>query len=143
MDPTDKPARKPRRSCTQVMLERPRTESQSIHRAVAEYVARTVEELGGMDALSAGQRAMLLHQKTALSVALACEDELVESGALLAMDGKPVPLLKTLNDFLTIFRHGQVALGLARRRVANDRTPTLHDIFGEYRNRPTSSSVQH
>ena len=42
---------------------KPRAESLYIRGAVEEYTARTVEELGGMDLRTAGDKAMLLAQR--------------------------------------------------------------------------------
>jgi hypothetical protein len=80
---------------------------------------------------------MLLAQKTALLVILCCEDELVQSGNLMGDDGKPNSLLKILESYLSVFRQGQVALGLGRPRVMREAGSTLKEIMKEYENRAT------
>jgi len=129
--------RRRRKNRTEVLLSRPRAESPYIRGAVDEYTSSTIEELGGIDRLTAGDRAMLLAQRTALLVILCCEDELVASGSLTAADGKPSPLVKILESYLTVFRQGQVALGLSKPRGlrVRDSGPTVDEIVGEYRNR--------
>lgn len=123
-----------RKNRTEVLLSKPRAGSPYIRGAVEEYTSRTIEELGGIDRLTAGDRAMLLAQRTALLVILCCEDELVESGSLTAADGKPSPLVKILESYLTVFRQGQIALGLDQRHSLRTREigPTLGEIVREY-----------
>jgi hypothetical protein len=136
--------RRRRKNRTEVLLSRPRAESPYIRGAVEEYTSRTIEELGGLDRLTAGDRAMLLAQRTALLVILCCEDELVESGSLTAADGKPSPLVKILESYLTVFRQGQVAMGLGRRRGlrAGEGGSTIEEIAREYQNKATSSRAE-
>ncbi len=117
---------------TEILLCKPRAESQHIRGAIAEYVAQTTDELGGLERLTAGQKAILLAQKTALLVILCYEDELVESGNLTGDDGKPNSLLKILESYLTVFRQGQVALGLGSPRMMREDGPTLRQIMKEY-----------
>lgn len=134
-----------RKNRTEVLLSKPRAESPYIRGAVEEYTSRTVEELGGLDRLTAGDKAMLLAQRTALLVILCSEDELVESGSLTRGDGRPNPLLKILENYLTVFRQGQVALGLGRPRGPRERDtgPTMLEIVREYRNKTKSTPVVH
>jgi hypothetical protein len=137
--------RRRRKNRTEVLLSKPRAESPYIRGAVEEYTSRTVEELGGMDRLTAGDKAMLLAQRTTLLVILCSEDELVESGSLTGRDGRPNPLLKILENYLTVFRQGQVALGLGKPRSPRERDtgPTMLEIVREYGNKTKSPSAAH
>lgn len=91
----------------------------------------------------AGDKAMLLAQRTALLVILCCEDELVDSGSLTVAEGKPSPLVKILESYLKVFRQGQVALGLGSRRGlrVGETGPTMEEIVQEYRSKATSASI--
>jgi len=135
--------RRRRKNRTEVLLSKPRAESPYIRGAVEEYTSRTVEELGGMDRLTAGDKAMLLAQRTTLLVILCAEDELVESGSLTAADGRASPLVKILENYLTVFRQGQVTLGLGRPRGPRERDtgPTILEIVREYQSKTESPSV--
>ena len=116
-------------------------ESSYIKGAVAEYVSRTADELGGLERLTAGQKAKLIGQKTALLVILCVEDEIVEKGSLLGDDGRPNSLLKILESYLTVFRQGQVALGLGRPRGMREDNQTVQAIMKEYENRMTRPTI--
>jgi hypothetical protein len=123
------------------LINKPRCESPGIKAAVAEYVQRTIEELGGVKNLSAGKKAMIFAQKTCLFVILSCEDEIVESKSLLAENNRPHDLLKVLQSFLATFRQGEIALGLGMRaRMPRSDNQTMSRIMQEYANR-TSKPV--
>ena len=116
----------------ELMLRRPITEDPAITATVHQYVQGTASNLGGWDRLTAGQRAMILCQRTTLAVLLSCEKELVERGEL-TEDGRPSPLLRVLNQFAVTFRQGQVALGLAKARIQRGSgIQTLEEIRAEY-----------
>jgi hypothetical protein len=70
------------------------------------------------------------------------EEELVESGSNLTGDGKPSPFMKVLQEFLRIFRHGQVALGLARPRARRDRGLRVQDVGWEYGERRVETPLK-
>jgi hypothetical protein len=129
-----------KKTSIEVLLSKRLAEDPAIQGALNEYVRQTAGELGGMQNLRAGQRAMLLAQRVALLVILAVEDQIVTKGTLLGEDGKPEPLLAVLEKYLATFRQGQIALGLGlRSRMFREDSTTLDKVLKEYekRNRPT------
>lgn len=121
-----------RRSALVASLSRVTMADPDVQRVLNDYVTETVEELGGVEALTAGQSAMLLGQRTALGVILLAERELSRSEKVVEPNGEPVKTLRTLQGFLTVFRHGQVALGLAKPRRSR-KDVTMQDVLDEYK----------
>lgn len=58
-------------------------------------------------------------RKMSLTMALACEAEIVASGKPRDDKGRASPLLFIMTRFQGEFRQGQIALGLARARVTS------------------------
>jgi len=113
-----------------------RAESPHIKRAIDEFVRRTIEELGGWEYLTAGQKALLVAEKTTLLIILACEDQIVESKSLMAEDGREHQLLRILKDYLGVSRQNLIALGLGlRSRMPRQDNLTVESIMAEYANR--------
>ena len=77
-----------------------RAESPHIKKALDEFVRCTVDDLGGWAALTAGQKALLVAEKTALLIIMACEERIVESKSLTDADGREHALLRILKDYL-------------------------------------------
>lgn len=125
-----------KRSAIENLLLMQRAEKPHIKKALEEFVRRTVEELGGWEFLTAGQKGMLVCQKTALLVILACEEQIVDSENLMEEDGKPHHLLGILRDYMATFRQGQVALGLGlRSRMPRADNQTVATVMAEYARR--------
>lgn len=103
-----------------------------IKKVVNDYIRRTIDELGGPEALTAGQQAMLLGQRVNLEVILLAEREIAAQNKVVEANGEALATIRTLQGSLTSFRHGQVALGLARPRRAK-KDPTLGDVMEEYK----------
>jgi hypothetical protein len=129
-----------KQTAIQKLLLMQRAESLHIKTALEEYVRRTIEELGGWENLTSGQKGMLICQKTCLLMVLACEDAIVDSKSLTNEAGKPHVLLSILRDFASSFRQGQVSLGLGlRSRMPRSPNETVQRIEAEYERkaRPT------
>ena len=127
------------RSAMQAALEKQTHANVDIHRQVQQYVAETISQLGGWSEVQAGDLALLLCQKQCLTVALACESEIVASGKLQDEKGRAHPLFGTMRQFQSEFRQNQIALGLARARITSRRSkdlnPSMSDILEEYSTR--------
>ena len=131
-----KPPSAAKRDALEVVLLMQRAESPHIKRAIDEFVRRTIEELGGWEYLTAGQKALLVAEKTTLLIILACEDQIVESKSLMAEDGREHQLLRILKDYLGVSRQNLIALGLGlRSRMPRQDNLTVESIMAEYANR--------
>lgn len=131
-----------KKTAIEELLLMQRAENLAIKASLDEFVRRTIEELGGWDNMTAGQKGMLVAQKTALLVILCCEDAIVESTNLLTEDGRPHRLLAVLRDFMSTFRQGQVALGLGlRSRMPREDNQSVQTIMQEYAKRQKRPSI--
>jgi len=120
----------------EVVLLMQRAESPHIKRAIDEFVRCTVDDLGGWEYLTAGQKALLVAEKTTLLIILACEDQIVESKSLMAEDGREHQLLRILKDYLGVSRQNLIALGLGlRSRMPRADNQTVATIMAEYSQR--------
>lgn len=95
-----KPPSAAKRDALEVVLLMQRAESPHIKKALDEFVRCTVDDLGGWAALTAGQKALLVAEKTALLIIMACEERIVESKSLTDADGREHALLRILKDYL-------------------------------------------
>ena len=125
--------KKKRRTRAEVMLTKPVSSDLNVRATVDGYTRGTIEQLGGMDRLGAGQRAMLLVQRITLATIMRLQSEIdVAADAQVPTDG----LMRTLSRYLMVFRQNQVALGLARARAPRVKAgAAMDDITEEYRRR--------
>jgi hypothetical protein len=118
----------------------------AIHSQVQQYVQETVAQLGGWGHISVSDLTLILCQKQCLTIALALEAQVVASGKLSDDKGRASPLLFTMRGFQSVFRQGQIALGLARARVTSskprDESPGRHldEVMEEYKDRAAEVS---
>ena len=123
--------KKKRRTRAEVMLTKPVSSDLNVRATVDAYTRGTIEQLGGMDRLGAGQRAMLLVQRITLATIMRLQGEIdVAADAQIPTDG----LMRTLSRYLMVFRQNQIALGLgrARARRGDPQTLTMEDVVREY-----------
>jgi hypothetical protein len=134
-----KPPVAAKRDALETVLLMKRAESPHIKRACDEFVARTIDELGGWGCLTSGQKALLVGERITLLIILAAEEAIVESKSLMDEDGREHPLLRILRDYLGVSRQNLVALGLGlRSRMPRQDNLTIEKIMQEYatRNQP-------
>jgi len=93
-----KPPSAAKRDALEVVLLMQRAESPHIKRALDEFVRCTVDDLGGWPNLTAGQKALLVAEKTALLIIMACEERIVESKSLTDADGPSRKLVHSLGE---------------------------------------------
>jgi hypothetical protein len=128
-----KPPTAAKRDALEVVLLMQRAESPHIKKALDEFVRCTVDDLGGWPNLTAGQKALLVAEKTALLIIMACEERIVESKSLTDADGREHALLRILKDYLGVSRQNLVALGLGlRSRMPRADNLTIERITQEY-----------
>src|SRR3974377_1835479 len=118
-------------------IKRPRTTDPAIHAEINRYVTGTIADLGGLPNMSAGKKMMVLCQKVALTITLCSEGRIIdESRSLLDDTGRPHPLLAVIRNYLTVFRQGEIALGLGmRERFERSDNQTMQQIQKEYEKR--------
>ena len=122
-----------KRTAIQALLLKQVTESLPIKRALEEYVCLTIQDLGGWEHLTSGQKGMLVCQRSALLIILACEEVITTAGKLIDDDGRPHPLFTILRDYMSVFRQGQIALGLGlRSRMPRSDNVTVERVMAEY-----------
>lgn len=127
-----------KRGAIEALLLKQQAESPHIQKAIKEYVATAVQELGGWPNLTASKKAMLLCQRIALLIILAAEEAIVASKGLLDADGQPHPLLRTQRDYLATFRQGEISLGLGlRSRMPSSDNSTIASVMQEYASKKT------
>jgi hypothetical protein len=134
-----KPPTAAKRDALEVVLLMQRADIPHIKKALDEFVRCTVDDLGGWPNLTAGQKALLVAEKTTLLIILACEDQIVESKSLMAEDGREHQLLRILKDYLGVSRQNLIALGLGlRSRMPRADNQTIASVMAEYakRNQP-------
>lgn len=122
----------PRAGALQKILGRTPVVDAEVKKAINEYVIDTIEELGGIEHLTAGQQAVLLGQRVALEVIMLAEKEFASAGRIVSADGDPLGALRVLQGYLAAFRQGQVALGLAKARRSKQQDVTIEEVMREY-----------
>jgi hypothetical protein len=111
------------------LLRKGKIKNQTIQRAVNDYVRSTIEELGGEDALSTGQLAIITIQRIILASILLIEHEMARFGTIATPDGDLRPYIKLLQGHATTFRANQQALGLAKPRTRERKPPRLQELM--------------